>query len=134
MATDQDFKTPPEKAEWWVCWNGDQKGPLSFKQVRQWLKEGKITRDSFVKQGSNGKWELLAKAGVVPDLEEIFRSINTAAVWLLIAEMVFFSVIYPPVIPWCLGSVLVYVWLYYKTFWLPKIVARFVRWVKYYFF
>ena len=134
MADESDFNTPRESAEWWVCWNGDPKGPLSFKQVRQWLKEGKISRDSFVKCGGEGKWVLVAKAGIVPDLDGVFRSVGTAALLLFLAETFVLSITHPHLVPWCLGLILVYMRLIYRTFGPPKKIAKMIQWFKYHFF
>jgi hypothetical protein len=45
--------------EWYVCVGGDQKGPLSTDELKRWLKEGRITPNTFVKQGAASPWKPL---------------------------------------------------------------------------
>ncbi len=45
--------------EWYVCIGGDQKGPLSTEELKRWLKEGRITLDTFAKQGPASPWKPL---------------------------------------------------------------------------
>lgn len=45
--------------EWYVCIGGDQKGPLSTEELKKWLKEGRITPNTFVKQGPASPWKPL---------------------------------------------------------------------------
>ncbi len=73
--------------EWYVSVNGDQKGPLSNSELRRWIKEGKLKRDSFVREGGTGQWTPLGKVELPPDWHATVNAIVTATVALVGLEL-----------------------------------------------
>lgn len=52
-------------AEWYVSIDGCQKGPFSTPELRRWISDGRIAKDSLVRQGPNGTWVLARELGAL---------------------------------------------------------------------
>jgi hypothetical protein len=66
--------------EWYVSVNGDQKGPLCTSELRRWIKEGKLKRDSFVREGGSGPWRPLRQVDLPLDWHALVNMLIAAAV------------------------------------------------------
>jgi hypothetical protein len=66
-------------SEWYVSINGETKGPLSSSELKRWLNEGKIARDTFVRDGSNGPWKAVGKVPLPADSRKAASSLNVLA-------------------------------------------------------
>ena len=42
--------------EWYAAIDGSQKGPFSTPELQRWIREGKVAKDTLVKEGPNGPW------------------------------------------------------------------------------
>ena len=48
---------PVAATQWYVTVEGEQKGPLTDTDVRRWVEDGRINRDTFVRVGIDGEWQ-----------------------------------------------------------------------------
>ena len=58
--------------QWYVTIEGEQKGPLTDAEIRQWVGNGKVSEENFVRLGPEGEWQ---PAG---DYQELFGPVQRA--------------------------------------------------------
>ena len=97
------------ETQWWVSWNGDQKGPLSTPQLKQWLKEGRINKNCFVRQGPDGPWKLLGKVRLETDWNKVVGNVVAVAGLALAIQAVLLLVAHPGAAKWSIAFLVLYV-------------------------
>jgi hypothetical protein len=75
-------------SEWYVSINGETKGPLSTSELKRWLKERKIAKDSFVRQGNDGPWRAVGKVRLPASGSDIVNILALSAVLVIAFELI----------------------------------------------
>lgn len=85
-------------AEWYVSIDGCQKGPFSTPELRRWIRDGKIAKDSLIKEGPNGAWvlarELRAFSGRSAG-QLLLNFVGCAAILAIGVELYLFMMTHP---------------------------------------
>ncbi len=74
--------------EWYVSVNGETKGPLSSSELKRWLEERKIARDTFVRDGSNGAWKALGQVRLSGGGSRVVNTLAAGAGLLIGVEII----------------------------------------------
>lgn len=110
-------------AEWYVSIDGCQKGPFSTPELHRWIREGKVTKDSLVKEGPNGAW-VLAREIRVPSgrsaWQTLLNLIGFTALLAIGVELYLFMLSHPLTREFAIWGVALY---------LLVVVCRWSRWV-----
>ncbi len=114
--------------EWYVAVDGAQKGPLSTPELKRWVQQGKVAKDTLVKEGPNGTWRLLGEMGPLCGHsmgQALLNLIGLTALLAIGAELYLFMATNPatrPYAPWGAGFYLLLV------FWnLPRWTGKLVH-------
>ena len=59
--------------QWYVTIEGEQKGPLTDSEIRRWVDDGRIVRETFVRIGADGEWQPASDCNGLfePEQEEV---------------------------------------------------------------
>jgi hypothetical protein len=85
-------------AEWYVSIDGCQKGPFSTPELYRWIREGKVAKDSLVKEGPNGAWVLAREIRVPSDRsagQALLNLIGFSALLAIGVELYLFMMTHP---------------------------------------
>jgi hypothetical protein len=116
-------------SEWYVAVDGCQKGPLSTTELKRWIQEGKVARDTFVREGANGPWTPVSQLHFAPDSagsQILLNLIGTASLLVIGVEVFLFLWANPLTASWAPAAVGLYlvVTLYQLPKWLGKKPAK----------
>jgi hypothetical protein len=103
--------------EWYVAFDGCQKGPFSTPEIQRWIREGKVGQDALIKEGPNGAWAVLREVRFLSGRSAwpmLLNLIGIAALLAIGVELYLFMLTHPQTqkfAPWLLGLYLLWMLL-----------------------
>jgi hypothetical protein len=101
--------------QWFVMIENDPKGPFSTAQIKQWVREGRIKPDQFVRRGNDGAWVLAKRLRFAKSLD-LSTALIAATAAVIAGEAVLLVSTHPEAGRWALWVLGGYVVLCLRVF------------------